>query len=44
MYDTLNEYRDYVDQLPLIDNPEIFGLHENANIAFQVRFFLLFVT
>jgi len=44
MYDTLNEYRDYVDQLPLIDNPEIFGLHENANIAFQVRLFLLFVT
>ena len=27
-------YREYVDQLPMNDNPEIFGLHENANINF----------
>jgi len=39
LYDTLVEYRDYIEQLPLIDNPEIFGLHDNANIAFQVRIF-----
>mmetsp|Transcript_30329 Transcript_30329/g.22069 ORF Transcript_30329/g.22069 Transcript_30329/m.22069 type:complete len:360 (-) Transcript_30329:774-1853(-) len=28
-------YRDYIDQLPLQDNPEIFGLHDNANISYQ---------
>lgn len=33
---TIAEYRQYIDGLPLIDEPEIFGLHENANIAFQV--------
>ena len=33
----LEEYRQYIDGLPLIDEPEIFGMHENANIAFQVR-------
>lgn len=32
---TLNDYRQYIDGLPLIDEPQIFGLHENANIAFQ---------
>ena len=37
MYDSLEEYRDYIEMLPLIDAPEIFGMHENANIAFQVR-------
>lgn len=37
--DTLQDYRDYIDELPLIDNPEIFGMHDNANIAFQVRTF-----
>jgi len=36
MQDTLDEYKEYIEKLPLIDNPEIFGLHENANIAFQV--------
>ena len=35
--DSLSEYRDYIDSLPIIDDPEIFGLHENANIAFQVK-------
>lgn len=36
-YDTLTEYREYIDTLPLIDEPEIFGLHDNANLAFQVK-------
>ena len=27
-------YRDYIDSLPMNDNPEIFGLHDNANINF----------
>jgi dynein heavy chain len=26
---------EYIDQLPLIDSPEIFGLHRNAAIAFE---------
>ena len=33
---TLPEFREYIDSLPLIEEPEIFGLHENANLAFQV--------
>ncbi|XP_051785909.1 dynein axonemal heavy chain 6 [Erpetoichthys calabaricus] len=32
---TLQDYRDYIENLPLIDVPEIFGMHENANLAFQ---------
>ena len=34
--DKIQGYRDYIDTLPIIDEPEIFGMHENANIAFQV--------
>jgi len=36
-YDTLAQFRQFIDALPLIDEPEIFGMHDNANIAFQVR-------
>ncbi|KAG2466381.1 DYH6 protein, partial [Polypterus senegalus] len=32
---TLQDYKDYIENLPLIDDPEIFGMHENANLAFQ---------
>lgn len=35
--DSLQVYKDYVDSLPFNDDPEIFGMHENANISFQVR-------
>uniref|UniRef100_A0A8C8RP36 Dynein axonemal heavy chain 6 n=1 Tax=Pelusios castaneus TaxID=367368 RepID=A0A8C8RP36_9SAUR len=31
-----NFYLDYIENFPLIDDPEIFGMHENANLAFQV--------
>lgn len=33
----LQEYRDFIEQLPIIEEPEIFGMHENANIAFQIK-------
>lgn len=34
--DNLQDFKDYIENLPLIDDPEIFGMHENANLAFQV--------
>ncbi|XP_028179118.1 dynein heavy chain 6, axonemal [Ostrinia furnacalis] len=27
--------REYIDSLPVIEDPEVFGMHENANIAFE---------
>ncbi|XP_029949300.1 dynein heavy chain 6, axonemal [Salarias fasciatus] len=33
--DGLEQYRKYIESLPIIDDPEIFGMHENANLAFQ---------
>nr|XP_024214753.1 dynein heavy chain 6, axonemal-like [Halyomorpha halys] len=30
-------YKDFIENLPLIEEPEIFGMHENANIAFQTK-------
>lgn len=35
-YQTLKEYQEFIDSLPLMEEPEIFGMHENANIAYQV--------
>ena len=35
--DTIRTYREYIESLPFSDEPEIFGMHENANIAFQVQ-------
>lgn len=34
--DTLDLYIEYIENLPIIDDPEVFGMHENANLAFQV--------
>uniref|UniRef100_A0A1Y1M3F1 Dynein heavy chain AAA lid domain-containing protein n=1 Tax=Photinus pyralis TaxID=7054 RepID=A0A1Y1M3F1_PHOPY len=36
-YEKLEEYRDFVDTFPIIEEPEIFGMHENANIAYQTK-------
>lgn len=29
------EVKNYINQLPLEDDPEVFGLHPNANITFE---------
>jgi dynein heavy chain len=34
-FGTIEHYREYIETLPLQDGPEIFGLHENANISYQ---------
>ncbi|PNF42619.1 hypothetical protein B7P43_G01295 [Cryptotermes secundus] len=34
---TLEKYRSFIDSLPIIEEPQIFGIHENADIAFQVK-------
>lgn len=41
-YSTIDNYRIFIDQLPGIEEPEVFGMHENANIAYQV--WILFKT
>ena len=33
----LKSFRDYIDQLPLVEAPEVFGMHPNANITFQLQ-------
>ncbi|KAM6471116.1 dynein axonemal heavy chain 6 [Liasis olivaceus] len=35
MADSLQNFKEYIENLPLIDDPEVFGMHENANLAFQ---------
>jgi dynein heavy chain len=34
---TLQEALAYVSSLPLDEDPEVFGLHTNANIAFEIK-------
>ena len=37
---TPGSYQDlmqYLENLPIVDNPEVFGMHDNANIAFQLQ-------
>lgn len=31
----VSKYLEYIDKLPMADDPQVFGMHENANIAFQ---------
>jgi len=34
---SIESYREYIDKLPLQDSPEVFGLHDNANINYQMN-------
>ncbi|XP_053596859.1 dynein axonemal heavy chain 6 [Microplitis demolitor] len=34
---SLEEYINFIETFPLIDEPEIFGMHENANITYQLN-------
>lgn len=38
----LDAYREYVDTWPVIENPEVFGMNDNANIAFEVNKIYIF--
>ncbi|XP_043266980.1 dynein axonemal heavy chain 6 [Venturia canescens] len=35
--ESLEEYRNLIENFPTIEDPEIFGMHENANIAYQLK-------
>jgi len=32
----LEDYRKFIDTLPAHDDPEVFGMHENANLSFKI--------
>jgi dynein heavy chain, axonemal len=34
---SLDEYRAYIQDLPVVEAPEVFGMHLNANISFQLQ-------
>jgi dynein heavy chain len=34
---SLQSFRQYIEQLPLIDKPEVFGLHENAGLYYSIN-------
>lgn len=34
---TVEEFKNYVYQLPATDSPDIFGMHENANLVFRTN-------
>lgn len=33
--DSIEVIKQYIDKLPNFDDPDVFGMHENANITFQ---------
>ncbi len=36
-FETLAEFQEYAETFPIIDPTEIFAMHENANLIFEVR-------
>ena len=34
---TVEQFREAIDQLPLVDSPEAFGLHPNADITYVIN-------
>ena len=36
-FKTIEEYLDHIINMPLQDIPEVFGLHSNADISYQVN-------
>jgi len=34
---SLDDYKKYISELSLIDDPEVFGMHENANLRYQLQ-------
>ena len=34
---TIDEYNDFINNMPLQDIPEVFGLHSNADISYQIN-------
>ncbi|EDV21817.1 uncharacterized protein TRIADDRAFT_59929 [Trichoplax adhaerens] len=32
---TISQYMEFIDTIPLVDTPEVFGLHPNADITYQ---------
>ncbi|XP_030378328.1 dynein heavy chain 6, axonemal [Scaptodrosophila lebanonensis] len=41
---TLAEYSEYVQGFPVLEDPEIFGMNQNANIVFQTKETEFFIT
>jgi dynein heavy chain len=36
-FSSLTDYQNYIDSLPIFDDPDLFGLHQNANIVYQIQ-------
>jgi dynein heavy chain len=34
---TIDEFREYINNLPMMDTPQVFGLHPNADITYQTN-------